>query len=275
MAASAWAVAAIDMRVVRSSGWSAWGTTTSDPPAVLDQVDDDPLGREHQHAADRAAVPGGDAALLVQMRESGQLGQAVVLTGLGDHPLAARLMPDDEHRSRLQQLVQALGGDPVGVPAAPRRGQVDGGQQPQGGCLLAGLHRRPAAGAAPEAGEQAGHEQQHDGGHLLPRVDPQRLVGRGEEVVVGEGGRQRGGEPGHPAPDRGGQRHHDHVDDHDVLQPRRLPQRPEHDAHHHAGREPGDGPEGALTVDLGVSACHRPHGRRRPQRRRQETAGRR
>jgi hypothetical protein len=111
-------------------------------------------------------VPGGDAALLVQVRQRGQVGQAVVVAGVGHHPLAARLAPGHEHRPRLRQLVQALDGDPVGVAAAPRRGQV----------------------------------------------------GRGEEVGVGQRGRQRGRQPGHAAADRGGQRHHDDVDDHHVLQ---------------------------------------------------------
>jgi hypothetical protein len=204
-------------------------------------------------------VPGGDAALLVQVGEAGRVGRAVVHAGLGDHPLAARLVPDHEHRPSVQEVVQAVGGDLVGVAAAPRGGQVDGGQQPQGGRLLAGLHRGPPAGPAPEAGQQAGDEQQHDGGHLLPRVDAQRLVGGGEEVVVGQGRRQRGREPGGAAADRGGQRDHDDVHDHHVLEPGGLAQRPEDDADHHAGHEAGHGPEGALAVDLGVPAGHRAH----------------
>jgi len=60
---------------------------------------------------------------------------------------------------------------------------------------VAGVHRRlglgrdrlSPVGPPGEAGHQAGAEQQRDRDHLGHRVDPQGVVGGGQEEVVGEG----------------------------------------------------------------------------------------
>jgi hypothetical protein len=57
------------------------------------------------------------------------------------------------------------------------------------------------AGSPGEARHQAGGEQQRDRDHLGDRVDPQGVVGSGQEEVVGQGGRECRDEPGGPATD--------------------------------------------------------------------------
>jgi hypothetical protein len=148
----------------------------TDPAVAADQVDHGALGRQDQGAGDRAAVTGGDAALLVEMRQAAKVQVAAGLADRSHHQVALRPLPHHLHGPGVQQVAQPFGGDHVG--------------------LLAGLDPGPAGGPAAEAGHQAGQEQQAHRGQLLGRVDAQGLVGGGEEPGVGEGSRQRRRQPG-------------------------------------------------------------------------------
>jgi hypothetical protein len=90
-------------------------------------------------------------------------------------------------------------------------------QQADGVALFARLRAGAAARPPAEAGQQAAREQKDDSDDLAARVDPQRVIGRGEEEVVGEGRRQGGHEPCGAAADGGGDGDHRKVDDDHVL----------------------------------------------------------
>ena len=204
-------------------------------------------------------MPWRDAAFVVQVGQRLQIQRRPSLADVHGHREAGRAAMEDADATGAQQPLQALGGDPVDG-ATGRGGLGDPVQQPDGVGVGLGSRRRPAAHPAADADHHAGGDQQGHGDDLGQRVDDQRVVGRGEEEVIGQGGRDRGYDAGRPAADRGRDHDHQQVEDDDVLQPDGALERFDQQPDEQAGDKGADGPPDACSVEARSPARLGGHG---------------
>jgi hypothetical protein len=134
----------------------------TDGLALLDQLEDGPLGGSHPP---HHRLLGGPIASVKDVAPAIELGEAVdVQWGLGlpdvsDHDLMVWEATPDHDPAGVQEWVDALGGQPVGVLTGGRRAgdRVEQADDAGLGLCFDGLS---PAGSSGEARDQAGAEQQ-------------------------------------------------------------------------------------------------------------------
>jgi hypothetical protein len=154
-------------------------------PPVPDELEDHPLGGSHPaHRRPPGRPSVEEVAFGIEAGEVVDIQWRLVVADVGDHDLMVWVATPDHHPAGIQESGETLGGELVGALAGGGHAN-DRVQQADDAGLGLRFSRPPTAGSPGEAGHQAGAEQQRDRDHLGDRVDPQGVVGRGQEEVVG------------------------------------------------------------------------------------------
>src|SRR5215211_5864667 len=184
---------------------------------VSNQIEGDPLQGQDHRAVQDTVMPNGNAAFPIQMGQRLQIEHLLGVADVHSDGEAGRAAAQDADAAGAQQPLEALGRDPVDGTAGGG-GLGDPVQEVDGVGVGLGSGRRPPAHPAADADHDAGGDQQGHGDDLGQRVNDQRVVGGGQEVVVGQGGRDRGHDAGGSAADGGCGHDHEQVEDDDILQ---------------------------------------------------------
>jgi hypothetical protein len=126
----------------------------------------------------------------IEMGEVADVEWRLGLSDVNDHDLTVWIATADHDPAGVQEPVDAFGGETVDALTDGHRAgdRVEETMIPPWGLHFDGL---PPAGSPGKGRHEAGAEQQRDRDHLGDRVDPQRVVGGGQEEVLGQGGRER------------------------------------------------------------------------------------